>query len=61
MARQRAIEAHVGEFEGVVRQTLQQLGDASNQMRTTSSGLSEVSRQTNTRVEVAQRPPATPR
>jgi methyl-accepting chemotaxis protein len=54
-ARQQAIEAHVGEFETVVKQTLQQLGDASNQMRTTSSGLSAVSRQTNERVEVAQR------
>jgi len=54
-ARQQAIEAHVGEFETMVRQTLQQLGDASNQMRTTSSGLSAVSRQTNERVEVAQR------
>jgi methyl-accepting chemotaxis protein len=54
-ARQQAIEAHVGEFETMVRQSLQQLGDASNQMRTTSSGLSAVSRQTNERVEVAQR------
>jgi methyl-accepting chemotaxis protein len=54
-ARQQAIEVHVGEFETMVRQTLQQLGDASNQMRTTSSGLSTVSRQTNERVEVAQR------
>ena len=39
----------------MVRQTLQQLGDASNQMRTTSSGLSAVSRQTNERVEVARK------
>ena len=54
-ARQRAIEAYVGEFEGMVRQTLQQLGDASSQMRTTSSGLSTVSRQTNKRVEVAEK------
>ena len=54
-ARQQAIEAHVGEFETMVRQSLQQLGDASSQMRTTSSGLSAVSRQTNERVEVAQR------
>jgi methyl-accepting chemotaxis protein len=54
-ARQQAIEIHVGEFETMVRQTLQQLGDASDQMRTTSSGLSTVSRQTNERVEVAQR------
>jgi methyl-accepting chemotaxis protein len=54
-ARQQAMEAHVGEFETMVRETLQQLGDASNQMRTTSSSLSAVSRQTNERVEVAQR------
>ncbi len=54
-ARQQTIETHVGEFETLVRQTLQQLGDASNQMRTTSSSLSAVSRQTNERVEVAQR------
>jgi methyl-accepting chemotaxis protein len=54
-ARQRAIEGHVGEFEQQVRYTLQQLGEASGQMRTTSAGLSTVSRQTNERVEVAQR------
>jgi methyl-accepting chemotaxis protein len=54
-ARQRAMEAHVAEFEGTVRQTLQQLGDASGEMRKTSTGLSTVSRQTNSRVEVAQR------
>ncbi|MBV8393914.1 MAG: HAMP domain-containing protein, partial [Alphaproteobacteria bacterium] len=53
--RQRMIEGYVGEFEGQVAQTLQQLGQASDQMRTTSSGLSEVSRQTNTRVAVAER------
>jgi len=54
-ARQRAIDAYVGEFEGMVRKTLQQLGDASGQMRTTSSGLSAVSRQTNERVDVAEK------
>jgi len=53
--RQRAIETFVGEFEGMVRQTLQQLSDASNRMQTTSSGLSAVSRQTNVRVGEAQR------
>ena len=53
--RQRAIEAYVAEFEGTVRQTLQQLGDASGEMRKTSNSLSTVSRQTNSRVEVAQR------
>jgi methyl-accepting chemotaxis protein len=54
-ARQQAVDAHVGEFESMVRQTLQQLGDASNQMRTTSSGLSAVSRQTNERVQIAEK------
>jgi methyl-accepting chemotaxis protein len=55
MARQRAIEVQVGEFEGLVRETLQQLSGASGQMRTTSSELSDVSRQTNVRVETAQK------
>jgi methyl-accepting chemotaxis protein len=53
--RQRAIEAYVAEFEATMRQTLQQLGDASGAMRTTSNSLSSVSRQTNSRVEVAQK------
>jgi len=53
--RQRAIEAYVSEFEGTMRQTLQQLGDASGEMRKTSAGLSTVSQQTNARVEVAQK------
>jgi methyl-accepting chemotaxis protein len=53
--RQKAIETYVGDFEGTVRQSLQQLGDASNQMRTTSSSLSAVSRQTNERVQVAEK------
>src|SRR4051812_21877923 len=52
-ARQQAIESYVGEFESMVRQTLSQLGDASGQMRTTSAGLSTISRQTNERVQVA--------
>ncbi len=54
-SRQRAIETYVAEFEGSVRLTLQQLGDASSQMRSTSTGLSTVSRQTNERVQVAER------
>ena len=53
--RQQAIEAYVGEFESTVRQTLQELGDASGQMRNTSAGLSSVSRQTNERVHVAEK------
>jgi methyl-accepting chemotaxis protein len=54
-ARQQAIESYVGEFEGMVRDSLSQLGDASGQMRTTSAGLSSISRQTNERVQVAER------
>ncbi len=53
--RQQTIETYVGEFETMVRQTLQQLGDASSQMRTTSTGLSAVSRQTNERVQIAEK------
>jgi methyl-accepting chemotaxis protein len=53
--RQQAIEGYVGEFEHVVRQTLQELGSASSQMRTTSAGMSAVSSQTNSRVQVAER------
>jgi len=54
-ARQRAIENYVGEFESLVRSSLQQLGEASGAMRATSSGLTAVSRKTNERVEVAQK------
>ena len=54
-ARQRAIEAYVGEFENQVRQTVGQLNEASGQMRVTSSDLSEVSSQTNSRVKVAEK------
>ena len=54
-ARQRAIETYVGDFESMVRQTLQQLGDASGQMRATSSSLSAVSQKTNERVQVAEK------
>ena len=54
-ARQQVIESYVGEFESMVRQTLSQLGEASGQMRTTSSGLSTISRQTNARVQVAEK------
>jgi HAMP domain-containing protein len=60
-ARQQAIELHVGEFENVVRQSLAQLGEASEQMRTTSDGLTTISRQTNQRVQVAETLPAKPR
>ncbi len=53
--RQQAIEAYVSEFESTVRQTLDQLNDASGQMRNTSAGLSTVSRQTNARVQTAEK------
>ncbi|WP_128927959.1 methyl-accepting chemotaxis protein [Bradyrhizobium guangxiense] len=52
-ARQRAVEAYVGEFEGAVRKTLGELNEASGEMRKTSGDLSAVSRQTNDRVQVA--------
>ncbi|WP_298881067.1 methyl-accepting chemotaxis protein [uncultured Bradyrhizobium sp.] len=52
-ARQRAVEAYVGEFEGAVRKTLGELNDASGRMRKTSGDLSAVSRQTNDRVQIA--------
>lgn len=54
-ARQRAMEAYVGEFEGVVRKSLGELSEASGEMRKTSGDLSAVSRQTNERVEIAGR------
>jgi methyl-accepting chemotaxis protein len=53
--RQRAIDAYVAEFETTVRDSLQHLGRASSDMRTTSNGLSSVSHQTNDRVQVAQK------
>ncbi|MES1148733.1 MAG: HAMP domain-containing methyl-accepting chemotaxis protein, partial [Bradyrhizobium guangdongense] len=52
-SRQKAIEAYVGEFEGIVRKTLGELSEASGEMRKTSGDLSAVSRQTNERVQVA--------
>ena len=55
VARQQAMETHVGEFESLVRQSLAQLGEASGQMRTTSDGLTTVSRQTNQRVQIAEK------
>jgi len=54
-ARQRAIETYVAEFEGLVRESLEQLGRASTDMQATSSGLTNVSRQTNARAEVAEK------
>jgi methyl-accepting chemotaxis protein len=53
--RQKTVDACVSEFEGMVRQSLHQLGDASSAMRATSSNLSAVSRQTNERVQGAEK------
>ena len=55
IARQKTVDACVSDFEGMVRQSLQQLEDASSQMRATSSNLSAVSRQTNERVQDAEK------
>ncbi|QOZ44734.1 methyl-accepting chemotaxis protein [Bradyrhizobium sp. CCBAU 53340] len=55
IARQHAIEAYVGEFEGSVRKSLNELKEASGEMRKTSGDLSAVSRQTNHRVQVAEK------
>jgi methyl-accepting chemotaxis protein len=52
-ARQQAIGGYIGEFEHQVRGTLQQLGDASSQMLSTSDGMSAVSTQTNASVQIA--------
>jgi methyl-accepting chemotaxis protein len=55
IARQKTMDASVVEFESVVRQTLQQMSEASSQMRSTSADLTKVSRQTNERVHVAEK------
>ncbi len=55
VARQRAIESYVSEFEGLVRDSLEQLGRASTDMQATSAGLTNVSRQTNARAEEASK------
>jgi methyl-accepting chemotaxis protein len=52
-SRQQAIESYIADFEGQVRQTLEQLGEASSAMRTTSDGMSEVSTNTNASVQIA--------
>jgi methyl-accepting chemotaxis protein len=51
--RQTAIEGYIADFEGQVRQTLNQLGEASNAMRSTSDGMAQVSSQTNASVQIA--------
>ncbi|SFH86218.1 HAMP domain-containing methyl-accepting chemotaxis protein [Bradyrhizobium sp. Gha] len=54
-SRQRAMEIHIGEFEGLVRKAIEELSEASGEMRKTSSDLSAVSRQTNDRVRSAEK------
>jgi methyl-accepting chemotaxis protein len=51
--RQQTIEGYISEFENQVRETLNELGDASNAMRTTSDGMSAVSTKTNASVQIA--------
>jgi methyl-accepting chemotaxis protein len=51
--RQRAIEGYIGTFETQVRGTLGALREASEQMRTTSDGMSAVSDRTNSQVHMA--------
>jgi methyl-accepting chemotaxis protein len=52
-ARQRAVEVHIAAFEAQIRQALNALDSASDQMRTTSDDMSQVSSQTNTQVHQA--------
>src|SRR6266851_196564 len=54
-ARQQAIEAHIAAFEAQIRQALNALDTASDQMRTTSDDMSLVSSQTNAQVHQAAR------
>jgi methyl-accepting chemotaxis protein len=51
--RQQAIEGYIGTFETQMREALDALRDASEQMRTTSEGMSAVSTETNAQVRMA--------
>src|ERR1700737_783808 len=51
--RQQAIEGYIGAFETQMREALGALRNASEQMRTTSDGMSAVSSQTNAQVRMA--------
>jgi methyl-accepting chemotaxis protein len=53
MQRQQTIEGHIGTFEIQMHEALGALRDASEQMRTTSDGMSTVSSQTNAQVRMA--------
>ncbi|CAN5359791.1 HAMP domain-containing methyl-accepting chemotaxis protein [soil metagenome] len=51
--RQQAVEAHIATFELQMRNTLGELNSASEQMRSTSDGMSAISQQTNLQVRTA--------
>jgi methyl-accepting chemotaxis protein len=51
--RQQAVEGYIGTFEAQMREALGALRNASEQMRTTSEGMSVVSSQTNAQVRMA--------
>jgi methyl-accepting chemotaxis protein len=51
--RQRAIETHIGAFEGQMREALEALAAASTQMRSTSDGMTQTAKQTNDQVRTA--------
>jgi methyl-accepting chemotaxis protein len=53
MQRQKAIEGYIGTFETQMHEALGALRDASEQMRTTSEGMSTVSTETNAQVRMA--------
>jgi methyl-accepting chemotaxis protein len=53
--RQQAIEGHIGTFETQMREALGALRNASEQMRTTSEGMSAVSSQTNAQIRMAEK------
>jgi methyl-accepting chemotaxis protein len=53
--RQQAIEGHIGTFETQMREALGALRNASEQMRTTSEGMSAVSSQTNAQIRMADK------
>jgi methyl-accepting chemotaxis protein len=54
-SRQQAIENHIALFETQVRDTLEALGAASQQMGETSSSMTAVSEQTNAQIQLAAR------
>ncbi len=53
--RQQAIEQHIALFESQMRDTLDALAQASQQMGETSSGMSAISDQTNAQIQLAAR------